>query len=296
MEGPAFRPVHEEVLANTLRRDPYWFDRILEEITYKFDPEDPRRPAGARIVAVGHDMWVHVVIPDTLVRLHARQRHPAWYDRTTTVINVVEALAVDDLNELRPDHSDEIDHELANLELPPIDGWRTHAPWPATNVAAASDETRDLLAAALDHVDSAADGLDYGTNRAAIDGAVTDALRGVLQAPAAYVRADCGLLLVPARLVFSAEYLVLPASGWQSNDRGAMADAQRRRRRPVHRHYQPNLGHRLRKLNTTSSPSATGTARRHTCRSVAASRSRRAAFCAVVLEGVGAARTIVGVA
>ena len=29
-------------MANTLRRDPYWFDRILEEITYKFDPEDPR--------------------------------------------------------------------------------------------------------------------------------------------------------------------------------------------------------------------------------------------------------------
>ena len=38
-------------MANTLRRDPYWFDRILEEITYKFDPEDPRHPAGLAVAA-----------------------------------------------------------------------------------------------------------------------------------------------------------------------------------------------------------------------------------------------------
>ena len=55
------------------------------------------------------------------------------------MINVVEALAVDDIDEMRPDHPDEIDHELANLELPPIDGWRTHVQWPAKNVAAAID-------------------------------------------------------------------------------------------------------------------------------------------------------------
>jgi hypothetical protein len=181
------------MMANTLHRDPYWFDRILEEITYKFDPEDPRHPAGARVVSAGHDVAVHVEIPDTLVRLNARQRRPAWYDRTTTVINVVEALAVDDLDELRPDHPDEIDQGLANLELPPTDGWCTHAQWPAKNIRAAIDETRDLLAATLDHVDAAADGLDYGTNRAAIDGAINDALHGVLQGPAAYVRVDSRL-------------------------------------------------------------------------------------------------------
>ncbi len=217
----AFRPVHEKVMANTLRRDPYWFDRILEEITYKFDLEDPHHPVGARVVAAGHDVAVHVVIPDTVVRLNARQRRPAWYDRTTTVINVVEALAVDDLDELLPDHPDELDEELVNLELPPMDGWRTHAQWPAENITAAFAETRCLLAATRDHVDAAADGLDYDTNRAAIDGAITDALHRVLQAPAAYVRVDCGLLLVPARLVFSAQYLGLPASGWHSRDQGS---------------------------------------------------------------------------
>ena len=58
------------------------------------------------------------------------------------MINVVDALAVDDIDEMRPDHPDEIDHEARDLELPPIDGWRTHAEWPAKNVAAAIDETR----------------------------------------------------------------------------------------------------------------------------------------------------------
>ena len=113
-----------------LRRDPYWFDRILEDITATLDPEYPYHLAGARVVVTGTDVAVYVTIPDTVVRFNARQRRPAHYDRTTTVINVVEALAVDDLDQLSPDPPGDIDRELAELDLPPIAGWRVHPEWP----------------------------------------------------------------------------------------------------------------------------------------------------------------------
>jgi hypothetical protein len=163
---------------------------------------------------------VYVTIPDTLVRFNARQRRPAHYDRTTTVINVVEALAGDDLDHLKPDPPDDIDPELAALELPPIEGWRVHPEWPKEMIDAAIDEMRVPVANAIHDVDAVANGLDYNSHRDAIDGATNDLLHSGLEAPVAFIGVNDGRLLVPARLVFSARFLGLPDQGWQSRDCG----------------------------------------------------------------------------
>ena len=207
-------------MSNRLRRDPYWFDRILEDITATLDPEYPYHLAGARVVVTGTDVAVYVTIPDTVVRFNARQRRPAHYDRTTTVINVVEALAVDDLDQLSPDPPGDIDRELAELDLPPIAGWRVHPEWPEEMVDAAIGETCQLVAGVLHDVDVTANGLEYSSHRDAIDGATNDVLDNALQAPAAFIGVDNGRLLVPARLVFSARLLGLPETGWHTRDRG----------------------------------------------------------------------------
>jgi hypothetical protein len=208
------------MMSNRLRRDPYWFDRILEHITATLDPEYPYHLAGARVVVTGTDVAVYVTIPDTLVRFNARQRWPAHYDRTTTVINVVEALADDDLDQLKPDPPGDIDRELAELDLPPIVGWRVHPEWPEEMIDDAIGGTCRIVADTLHDVDAVANGLDYSSHRDAIDGATNDVLHGALQRPVAFVGVDDGRLLVPARLVFSARLLGLPETGWQTRDRG----------------------------------------------------------------------------
>jgi hypothetical protein len=43
-------------MSNRLRRDPYWFDCVLEHITATLDPEDPYHLAGARVVVTGTDV------------------------------------------------------------------------------------------------------------------------------------------------------------------------------------------------------------------------------------------------
>jgi hypothetical protein len=207
-------------MANTLRRDPYWFDRVLENITATFDLENPDHVIGARVVVTGTDVAVYVVIPDTVVRFKARQRRADSYDRTTSLINVVEALAADDLDQMGPVCPDEIDPELAQLDLPPTHGWCTHPPWPGEMIDAAMNEMVRLIMRTLDDVNRLADGLDEHAHGDAIDGAFDDRFGIALQAPASYIRGDRGLLLVPARLVFSAQILGLPTRAWQSWDHG----------------------------------------------------------------------------
>ena len=154
-------------MSNTLRRDPYWFNRILEDITATLDPEDPYHLVGAHVVVTGTDVAVYVTIPDTLVRFNARQRRPAHYDRTTTVINVVEGLAVDDLDQLSPDPPGDIDRELAEFGTPrrSRDGECTRSGqrrWSTPPSARCAES----VAGVLHDVDVAASGLEYSKRAA----------------------------------------------------------------------------------------------------------------------------------
>jgi hypothetical protein len=83
-------------MGNRVSRSRCWFDRVLKHITAVFDSQHSGI-VGARIVATGIDVAVYVTIPDTVVRLKARQRRPSSCDRTTSVIHLLDALAVDDL-------------------------------------------------------------------------------------------------------------------------------------------------------------------------------------------------------
>ena len=231
-----------------LRRDPYWFDRILEDITATLDPEYPYHLAGARVVVTGTDVAVYVTIPDTVVRFNARQRRPAHYDRTTTVINVVEALAVDDLDQLSPDPPGDIDRELAELDLPPIAGWRVHPEWPEEMIDAAIGKTCQLVAGVLHDVDVAASGLEYSSHRDAIDGATNDVLHNAPQGARCVHRRRQRTVAGASPARVQRPTARTSRNGMAHARPRTMAGPHRRRHRPMHRHDRGNLGRRAHRL------------------------------------------------
>jgi hypothetical protein len=185
-----------------------------------FELDQPGRLFGARVVASGFDVALHVTIPGTVVRFRARQQQPADYDRTTSLKSVIAALATDDLDELKPDPPEIVDGELAAIDLPPITGWRVHRVWPDQMISLAIAETCRLIGVAVGDFEAAAGGFDPRAHRYAVERSSNDLLHTVLQAPVMLSTITDRTLVVPGRVVFSALILGLPTRGWRSRDLG----------------------------------------------------------------------------
>lgn len=208
-----------DLAGNAVFRNRCRLDRVLEQIVAVFDSRHCGI-VGARVVTDGTEVAVYVMIPDAVVRFRARQRRAAAYDRMTSVLNLIDALAVDDLDRLEPLPGEFVCRELAEMALPPFTGWRTQLEWPSELIDAAIADTWRLVGDVVGDVEALADGCDDPRREEAIGVLVDEVLHVALQKPAADFGVEDGRLVVPARLVFSAGLLDLPARGWRSTDLG----------------------------------------------------------------------------
>jgi hypothetical protein len=154
------------------------FDRVLERILCRHDPDDHLDLHYCRLVADGPTIDVYVTVLAGLVRVRASLTYDEWFDQTTALADVLGALAGDrgltrvaarPVPGARPD-------ELA-FPLPPQGDWRTPRTWPEHVVDGAIAQTRAIVDASTREIYEQAGDLtsrDDPDTIAAGDGAFTE--------------------------------------------------------------------------------------------------------------------------